>query len=65
MSKPDRKTVCEALMKRFGPCRCASHCQVEQHADEDMQDKPGGRYSVCEIEAEKLGIPVPPSKDHE
>lgn len=57
------KQELEVLMQHFGPCRCDGRCQVEQHADEEMQDKPGGIYSVCEIEAEKHGIPVPPREE--
>lgn len=53
------KKQMKVLLARFGTCRCDKTCQVEQYADESMRDKPGGRYSVCEIEAEKNGLPLP------
>lgn len=59
----ENKQKMETLMKHFGPCRCDGHCQVEQVSDESMREKPGGRYSVCEVEAEKHGIQVPPREE--
>lgn len=57
------KQKMEFMAKQFGFCRCKSACQVEQYADPDMQDKPGGRYSVCEVEADKCGIKVPAKEE--
>lgn len=58
-----RKKELMTLIARFDFCRCTKHCQREQYADEAMQDKPGGRYSVCEIEAGDHDITVPQPDD--
>jgi hypothetical protein len=65
MSKPDRKTVCTTMLKHFGTCKCDNACAREQYSDEAEvgEAKPGGRFSVCEIEAEKLGIWTPPEEE--
>lgn len=59
---PDRKTVVETLAKQFGGCGCKTHCEREQACGDDeewMGNKPNGRYAVCEIEAEELGVALP------
>jgi hypothetical protein len=62
--KPDRKTVCTTLLEHFGTCKCTNSCAREQYVEEEAgEHKPGGRYSVCEIEAEKLGIWTPPEEE--
>lgn len=55
------------LLEKFGTCGCKGHCEVEQYPEPSMQDKPGGRYSVCEVEAQDLGIwePVEETTDDE
>lgn len=55
----DRKQQLRILALRFGGCGCKNGCQIEQYADESMQDKPNGRFSVCELEADEHGIPLP------
>lgn len=57
------KEQMKVLLTNFGTCRCDKACQVEQYSDESMRDKPGGRYSVCEIEAEKNGLKIPPREE--
>ena len=65
---PDRKTVVETLAKNFGGCGCKHRCEREQSCGDDeewMANKPNGRFSVCEIEAEDLGVKVPKQNDEE
>jgi hypothetical protein len=55
----DRKTVVETLAKHFGGCGCKTRCEREQACGDDgewMDSKPNGRFSVCEIEADDLGV---------
>lgn len=65
--QPDRKTQVKTLLAHFGTCGCTSHCQVEQYGDPDMaaDNKPNGRFSQCELECDKLGIPVPEKAEEE
>jgi hypothetical protein len=67
--KPEvpRKTQVETLLANFGTCGCKYACQVEQFGDPNEADenKPNGRFSQCEIECEKLGIPVPEKAEEE
>lgn len=60
---PNEKQKLETLMAHFGPCRCENACQVEQFSDERDRNKPGGRFSVCELDAEKHGIKIPKHED--
>ena len=63
MTKPDRKKVCTKLLSQFGTCECKRHCAREQYTPEEAgEHKPRGRYSVCEIEAQDLGIWQPPEE---
>lgn len=57
----DRKKQVELLLARFGTCGCKDHCQKEQYAAEEEanKNKPNGRFSQCEVECDKLRIPVP------
>lgn len=56
---PDRKTIVKELAKRFGGCGCKERCEVEQYGEDGMDRKPRGRFSVCELEADRLGVEVP------
>lgn len=47
----------QVLAKKFGGCGCKTHCAKEQFSVEQADDmKPMGRFTVCEIEAEELGL---------
>lgn len=56
---PDRKTVVKELAKRFGGCGCKDRCEMEQYGDDGNDRKPRGRFSVCEVEADHLGVKIP------
>lgn len=53
----------EVIAGRFGGCGCEAQCQVEQYGDVDMQNKPNGRFSVCELLAAQRGIKLPAKKE--
>lgn len=55
---PDRKTVVKELAKRFGGCGCKDRCEMEQYGEGGNARKPRGRYSVCEREADRLGVEI-------
>jgi hypothetical protein len=61
---PGRKMIVKGLAKRFGGCGCKRQCQVEQYGEETgSESKPRGRFSVCEIEADRLGVTLPERND--
>lgn len=50
----------KALARKFGGCGCKDRCAREQYCREEAPShKPRGRFTVCEIQAEKLGIHLP------
>lgn len=54
------KNELEFMAKTFGGCGCKNHCAREQYTrDEAPEHKPNGRYSVCEVQADELGIAIP------
>jgi hypothetical protein len=55
----DREHQVRILARKFGFCGCKHHCQLEQYGEEGNESKPRGRFSVCELEADKYGIEVP------
>lgn len=59
-----RKQQLEVLAARFGFCGCKDRCQWE-HGENGNDSKPRGRSSVCELEAEQLGIEMPDKEDEE
>jgi len=61
-NEPDRKELLKELARRFGGCGCKDACQVEQFGEDGNNRKPCGRFSVCEVEADKLRVMVPKRK---
>jgi hypothetical protein len=54
-----RKEELQVLLKRFGSCRCTEACPMEQYGEDGADDKPRGRFSVCELEADRCGLLLP------
>lgn len=62
----ERKKQVQVLLGRFGTCGCKHDCAKEQYGGEEANDsKPNGRFSQCELECAKLGIPVPEKVEEE
>lgn len=54
------KAELQVLASRFGGCGCKQQCAREQYSREEAGDrKPRGRFTVCEIQADELGICIP------
>ena len=59
----NRKEQLQILLGRFGTCGCKDRCQVQEHVDENARNKPNGRFSVCELEADEHGIEIPTKEE--
>lgn len=54
------KAELKVLANKFGGCGCKHACAREQYSREEAPDhKPRGRFTVCEIQADELGIDLP------
>jgi hypothetical protein len=54
-----RKDELQVLLKRFGSCRCTEACPMEQYGENGADDKPRGRFAVCELEADMWRLLLP------
>lgn len=64
MAKPIKSTMQE-LANRFGGCGCKDRCEMEQFGEAGVDRKPRGRLSVCEVDAEILGLKMPKQENGE
>lgn len=58
-----RKDELLVLLERFGSCGCKERRETQQYGDAGAGRKPGGRFSVCEIEADQHGLDIPKKDD--
>lgn len=58
------KAELQVLATKFGGCGCKHSCAREQYSREEVgEHKPRGRFTVCEIQADELGINIPGRKE--
>lgn len=51
------KDELQVMASNFGGCGCKTHCAREQFSREEVgENKPNGRYTACEVQADELGI---------